>query len=145
MYTVSQAARLTGVASTTLRAWERRYGVIAPRRTDGGYRLYDAHQIELLREMADVDPNVARQANLIFLVDRCDALAAPYYGDGSLLMHTNEIRARLQDFRDEFFAPELVDAFLKASRSEAFWLQLDFTHSITMSPASPTTIGAPKS
>ena len=52
MYTVSQAARLTGVASTTLRAWERRYGVIAPRRTDGGYRLYDAHQIELLREMA---------------------------------------------------------------------------------------------
>ena len=79
----------------------------------------------LLREMADVDPNVARQANLIFLVDRCDALAAPYYGDGSLLMHTNEIRARLQDFRDEFFAPELVDAFLKASRSEAFWLQLE--------------------
>ncbi len=40
-------------------------------------------------------------------------------------MHTNEIRARLQDFRDEFFAPELVDAFLKASRSEAFWLQLE--------------------
>ncbi|EKP0318544.1 HD domain-containing protein [Aeromonas veronii] len=79
----------------------------------------------LLREMADVDPHVARQANLIFLVDRCDALAAPYYGDGSLLMHTNEIRARLQDFRDEFFAPELVDAFLKASRSEAFWLQLE--------------------
>ncbi|MFM5554298.1 HD-GYP domain-containing protein [Aeromonas veronii] len=79
----------------------------------------------LLREMADVDPNVARQANLIFLVDRCDALAAPYYGDGSLLMHTNEIRARLQDFREEFFAPELVDAFLKASRSEAFWLQLE--------------------
>lgn len=67
----------------------------------------------LLREMADVDPNVARQANLIFLVDRCDALAAPYYGDGSLLMHTNEIRARLRDFRDEFFAPELVDAFLR--------------------------------
>ncbi|WP_033136642.1 HD-GYP domain-containing protein [Aeromonas finlandensis] len=79
----------------------------------------------LLREMSDVDPIVARQANLIFLVDRCDALAAPYYGDGSLLMHTNEIRARLQDCRGEFFAPELVDAFLKVSRSEAFWLQLE--------------------
>lgn len=52
MYTVSQAARLTGVPSTTLRAWERRYGMVAPRRTDGGYRLYDATQIELLREMA---------------------------------------------------------------------------------------------
>ena len=79
----------------------------------------------LLRDMVAVDRKVARQANLIFLVARCDALAAPYYGDGSLLMHTHEIRARLQDFRDEFFAPELVDAFLKASRSEAFWLQLE--------------------
>lgn len=79
----------------------------------------------LLREMTELDPQVAHQANLIFLVDRCDALAAPHYADGSLLMHTDEIRARLQDCRDEFFAPELVDAFLKASCSEAFWLQLE--------------------
>lgn len=52
MYTVSQAARLTGVPAGTLRAWERRYRVIAPSRTQGGYRLYDATQIEQLREMA---------------------------------------------------------------------------------------------
>ena len=51
MFTVSQAEGLTGIPSTTLRAWERRYGVIAPRRTEGGYRLYDAAQIALLREM----------------------------------------------------------------------------------------------
>lgn len=52
MYTVSQAARLVGVPAATLRAWERRYSVIAPSRTEGGYRLYDPAQIELLREMA---------------------------------------------------------------------------------------------
>ena len=52
MYTVSQAEALTGIPSTTLRAWERRYGIIAPRRTEGGYRLYDAAQIAMLREMA---------------------------------------------------------------------------------------------
>lgn len=52
MYTVSQAAALTGIPTATLRAWERRYGVIAPRRTEGGYRLYDPAQIALLREMA---------------------------------------------------------------------------------------------
>ncbi|HHQ4775091.1 TPA: HD domain-containing phosphohydrolase [Aeromonas veronii] len=79
----------------------------------------------LLRDMVAVDRKVARQANLIFLVDRCDALAAPYYADGSLLMHTAEIRERLAACSGEFFAPELVDAFLKASRSEAFWLQLE--------------------
>lgn len=52
MYTVSQAAALTGIPTATLRAWERRYGVIAPERTEGGYRLYDPTQIAMLREMA---------------------------------------------------------------------------------------------
>lgn len=52
MYTVSQAAELTGISSTTLRAWEKRYGLVAPMRNDVGYRLYDAAEIEMLREMA---------------------------------------------------------------------------------------------
>ncbi|MBS4685753.1 HD domain-containing protein [Aeromonas sobria] len=80
------------------------------------------HQLCKLRE---VDAKVALQANLIFLVDRCDALAAPYYGDGTLLLHTSDIRAKLQSCSGEFFAPELVDAFLDTSRAEAFWLQLE--------------------
>ncbi|NHB85717.1 MerR family DNA-binding transcriptional regulator [Tessaracoccus sp. HDW20] len=40
MVTIGQAARLTGVAEHTLRAWERRYGVFQPVRTGGGYRVY---------------------------------------------------------------------------------------------------------
>lgn len=52
MYTVGQAAALSGVSKATLRAWERRYGFIRPSRTEGGYRLYDASQVALLREMA---------------------------------------------------------------------------------------------
>ena len=34
-----------------LRAWERRYGVVAPARTASGYRLYDDEAIERLRTM----------------------------------------------------------------------------------------------
>jgi DNA-binding transcriptional MerR regulator/methylmalonyl-CoA mutase cobalamin-binding subunit len=34
-----------------LRAWERRYGIVAPSRTDAGYRLYDDAAIERLRAM----------------------------------------------------------------------------------------------
>lgn len=41
MYTIKQAARLTGVPEATLRAWERRYGVVVPRRNESGYRVYD--------------------------------------------------------------------------------------------------------
>jgi len=41
MYTIKQAARLTGVPEASLRGWERRYGVVVPLRNDSGYRLYD--------------------------------------------------------------------------------------------------------
>ena len=52
MYTVKQTAALTGVAEATLRVWERRYSVVRPTRTPGGYRLYDDGQLARLREMA---------------------------------------------------------------------------------------------
>jgi DNA-binding transcriptional MerR regulator len=39
MYTIKQAAQLTGVPEGSLRAWERRYGVVVPHRTQAGYRI----------------------------------------------------------------------------------------------------------
>ena len=37
---IGELSRRTGVAVDTLRAWERRYGVLSPERSEGGYRLY---------------------------------------------------------------------------------------------------------
>lgn len=51
MYTIKQAATRSGVGVSLLRAWERRYGVVAPARTAGGYRLYDDEAITRLRAM----------------------------------------------------------------------------------------------
>jgi DNA-binding transcriptional MerR regulator/methylmalonyl-CoA mutase cobalamin-binding subunit len=51
MYTIRQAALRSGVNVPLLRAWERRYGIVAPARTDGGYRLYDDAAIDRLRAM----------------------------------------------------------------------------------------------
>lgn len=51
MHTVKRAAELTGVAPDTLRAWERRYGVVVPERSDGGYRLYDDRALRRLAAM----------------------------------------------------------------------------------------------
>lgn len=52
LYTVKQVAALTGVLETTLRVWERRYQVVTPTRSTGGYRLYDETQVARLRTMA---------------------------------------------------------------------------------------------
>jgi DNA-binding transcriptional MerR regulator/methylmalonyl-CoA mutase cobalamin-binding subunit len=51
VYTISEAARRARVSPDLLRAWERRYGVIAPHRTDAGYRLYDETAIRRLQTM----------------------------------------------------------------------------------------------
>jgi DNA-binding transcriptional MerR regulator len=51
MYTIKQASARTGVAVATLRAWERRYAVVSPQRTDSGYRLYDESAIARLSAM----------------------------------------------------------------------------------------------
>lgn len=51
MYTIKQAALRSGVAVSLIRAWERRYGVVHPDRTAGGYRLYDEAAIARLRAM----------------------------------------------------------------------------------------------
>ena len=54
MYTIKRAAELTGVPAATLRAWERRYDVVEPQRTDAGYRLYDDETLARLRTMAEL-------------------------------------------------------------------------------------------
>jgi MerR family transcriptional regulator, light-induced transcriptional regulator len=51
MYTITQAAKLSGLSVPTMRAWERRYGVVHPERTAAGYRLYSQVSIERLVAM----------------------------------------------------------------------------------------------
>lgn len=51
MFTIKHAAEQVGVSVSTLRAWERRYGVGTARRTEAGYRLYDEQAVRALSLM----------------------------------------------------------------------------------------------
>ena len=42
---------LTGINPVTLRAWERRHGLIRPQRTEGGHRLYTAKDVQRIRDI----------------------------------------------------------------------------------------------
>ncbi len=48
-YNLSVVLRETGIKADTLRAWERRYGLPEPARTDGGHRLYSERDIATIR------------------------------------------------------------------------------------------------
>lgn len=49
--TPGAAARLLGVAPSTLRSWDRRYGIGPRERSPGGHRRYTRRDVERLREL----------------------------------------------------------------------------------------------
>ncbi|GGM40720.1 hypothetical protein GCM10011351_28650 [Paraliobacillus quinghaiensis] len=49
MYGIKKISELIGVSPITLRAWENRYGVIKPTRTEGGTRIYTQENLEDLK------------------------------------------------------------------------------------------------
>ncbi len=54
MFPMRIVTRLTGLNPDTIRAWERRYGAIAPPRTEGNTRLFTNEDIERLILLKDV-------------------------------------------------------------------------------------------
>jgi MerR family transcriptional regulator, light-induced transcriptional regulator len=48
---IGELARRTGTSPELLRAWERRYGLLRPARSQGGYRLYTAADEARIRRM----------------------------------------------------------------------------------------------
>ncbi|WP_149088561.1 MerR family transcriptional regulator [Pseudomonas prosekii] len=60
LFPIREVARLTGINPVTLRAWERRYGLIQPKRTESGHRLYSMADIATVRSIVEwIDRGVA--------------------------------------------------------------------------------------
>jgi len=53
LFPIREVSRMTGINPVTLRAWERRYGLIQPTRTESGHRLYSMTDIERVRSILD--------------------------------------------------------------------------------------------
>ena len=48
-YNIKAVSKMLGIQPGTLRAWERRYQMIAPVRNESGHRLYTEEHVEILR------------------------------------------------------------------------------------------------
>jgi methylmalonyl-CoA mutase cobalamin-binding subunit len=80
-------ARRTGLTPATIRAWERRYGAVAPVRSEGGQRLYsdrDLERLDTLRRLTEMGRSISSVASLgqeeaaaLLVEDRSAAIAAP--------------------------------------------------------------------
>lgn len=67
MYTITALCRLTGTKPSTLRTWERRYGVPHPSRSENGRRMYgpeEVARITLLARLTEAGHQIGELAGL---------------------------------------------------------------------------------
>lgn len=51
LYNIGYVAQRCGIHPVTLRAWQRRYGLLKPQRTEGGHRQFDEEDIQRIEEI----------------------------------------------------------------------------------------------
>lgn len=86
LFPIREVSRLTGVNPVTLRAWERRYGLIRPTRTDSGHRLYSQADIESVRSiLAWIERGVAvsKVGKILAKSSAIKSASAPVYEEVS--------------------------------------------------------------
>lgn len=96
-YRIQEACERTGIPAATLRAWEKRYGIPSPARSESRYRLYDEHDLALLRRMAGFCASGMRPAEAARLAKRVVPEAEPDDDPGALVDLLIEAAGRMDD------------------------------------------------
>ncbi|WP_375748794.1 MerR family transcriptional regulator [Vibrio sp. HN007] len=126
LYAIREVSEITGVKPVTLRAWQRRYGLILPQRTESGHRLYtddDIERIKLIQSwlvkgvsigkvkaLIDSDNYVheEKEADKLAEVEELmSALGALNKGKAESLIATVMKEYPLDIFKTQFFFPAL--------------------------------------
>jgi DNA-binding transcriptional MerR regulator len=105
---IGELSRRTGVSPELLRAWEHRYGLLRPLRSEGGFRLYslqDERRIAAMRSHLERGLSAAEAARLT--IDEEDA-PAPAAETPALERSAGDLRAAL-DALDEDAAQSALD------------------------------------
>lgn len=53
LFSIGAVSRMLALSAATIRTWETRYGLVTPKRSEGGQRLYSRDQVDQLRFVKD--------------------------------------------------------------------------------------------
>lgn len=118
MIRIGELAKRAGVSPELLRAWERRYSLLTPARTESGYRLYDGAAVERIRRMRELIDEGMSAAQAASAVLSSAPAGSPHERPIPL-----ELAAQLADALarlDEAAAHDAIDRLLGAVTVEAF-------------------------
>ncbi|WP_148255245.1 MerR family transcriptional regulator [Aidingimonas lacisalsi] len=98
LYPIREVSRLTGVNSVTLRAWERRYGLIQPQRTPKGHRLYARDDIERIEQILQWLNRGVPVSQVRELLDQPQAVETPEPAAGDWPSQRQQLIAALEAY-----------------------------------------------
>lgn len=117
MLRIGELSRRLGVSEHVLRAWERRYGLLRPARSPGGFRLYSDADVQRVRRMQErlAQGLSAAEAARAAIVDEPTGQSAAARSDaprrGELAEGTHALAVALDEF-DEPSAQAVLDRLL---------------------------------
>ncbi len=79
-YWIKAVSGMTGIPKNTLIAWERRYGLVEPKRAESGYRIYSAQDVALLRRVKGLLDEGYRISDAAKVVKRVPPALSPPQG-----------------------------------------------------------------
>jgi len=101
LYPIREVSRLSGVNSVTLRAWERRYGLLVPQRTESGHRLYSMRDIDRVRAIVNW---IARGVPVSKVATIIDRQVMPTLSLATTPQIDNQAEQHLQAAREQLMA-----------------------------------------
>lgn len=73
-YSIQALAKTSGISAESLRNWEKRYGILQPRRSDSGQRVYSAADVATVQQIASLLKAGARIGDLCRVLASGEAL-----------------------------------------------------------------------
>lgn len=114
---IGELSRRVGVPVESLRAWERRYGLLSPSRTPGGFRLYgedDVARVLAMRANVELGLSAGEAARLALAEDDAAATPVPAREAGDLADALDRFdEARAQAVLDRLLAALTLDVVLR--------------------------------
>ena len=109
VYSIGAVARMVDVPASTIRAWEDRYGIINPTRSEGSQRLYSRTQLEQLRFIkSQMDAGMSASDAHRVLSQELEVGRLPSSGSAS-----DEVRPLILLGERDPYAAELAEFFLR--------------------------------
>lgn len=116
---IREVAKITGINPITLRAWERRYSLIEPIRTDSGHRLYTYENIKTLKEVIRFTQQGVPISQIKALLEQPKAPAIEPQAESNL----DKLLTEALDTADIKAINQLIDSIM-GDYPLSFWLPL---------------------